>query len=80
MKPISDECFPNIEYFTLFSLWQDGASALFKAAHKGFSAVVAELLKYKPNLYLLPVSERRNVIDMLNDSDETDFNLFYQLI
>lgn len=52
--------FTNIEYFTLFSLWQDGASALFKAAHKGFSAVVAELLKYKPNLYLLPVSEGRN--------------------
>lgn len=35
---------------------QDGASPLFKAAHKGFSAVVNELLKYRPNLSLLPVS------------------------
>lgn len=34
---------------------KDGATPLFKAAHKGYSAVVHELLKYKPNLYLLPV-------------------------
>lgn len=33
---------------------QDGATPLFKAAHKGHAAVVAELLKYKPNLGLLP--------------------------
>ncbi|RVE40711.1 hypothetical protein evm_014639 [Chilo suppressalis] len=33
---------------------QDGATPLFKAAHKGHAGVVAELLKYKPNLGLLP--------------------------
>ncbi|KAI5641623.1 ankyrin repeats (3 copies) domain-containing protein [Phthorimaea operculella] len=33
---------------------QDGATPLFKAAHKGHAAVVSELLKYKPNLGLLP--------------------------
>ncbi|XP_022819584.1 ankyrin repeat domain-containing protein 29 isoform X1 [Spodoptera litura] len=33
---------------------QDGATPLFKAAHKGHAAVVVELLKYKPNLGLLP--------------------------
>lgn len=36
--------------------FQDGATALFKAAHKGYSAVVAELLKHKPSLDLLTVS------------------------
>lgn len=35
---------------------QDGATALFKAAHKGHSAVVGELLKYRPSLGLLPVN------------------------
>lgn len=40
---------------------QDGATALFKAAHKGFSAVVHELLKYKPNLYLLPVNWKKKI-------------------
>jgi len=35
---------------------QDGATALFKACHKGHSSVVEELLKYKPSLGLLPVS------------------------
>lgn len=38
-------------------LWfQDGATALFKASHKGYSAVVGELLKYKPSVGILPVS------------------------
>ncbi|CAG9097177.1 unnamed protein product [Plutella xylostella] len=32
----------------------DGATPLFKAAHKGHTAVVGELLKYKPNVGLLP--------------------------
>lgn len=48
----------QISFFSLSYLhcWlQDGATPLFKASHKGFSAVVHELLKYKPNLYLLPV-------------------------
>ncbi|XP_069365833.1 ankyrin repeat domain-containing protein 29 isoform X2 [Maniola hyperantus] len=35
-------------------LRQDGATPLFKAAHKGHAPVVAELLKYKPNLGILP--------------------------
>lgn len=35
---------------------QDGATPLFKAAHKGHSLVISELLKYKPSLDLLPVS------------------------
>lgn len=35
----------------------DGATALFKASHKGYFAVVQELLKYRPNLGLLPVSQ-----------------------
>ncbi|XP_028039065.1 ankyrin repeat domain-containing protein 29 isoform X2 [Bombyx mandarina] len=35
-------------------LRQDGATPLFKAAHKGHAAVVAELLKYNPELGLLP--------------------------
>lgn len=34
----------------------DGATPLFKAAHKGYSAVVQELLKFRANLGLLPVS------------------------
>lgn len=34
----------------------DGATPLFKAAHKGHAAVVTELLKHRPNLSLLPVS------------------------
>lgn len=38
------------------NIFQDGATPLFKAAHKGHAAVVVELLKYKPNLGLLPVS------------------------
>lgn len=33
----------------------DGATPLFKAAHKGHAAVVTELLKYRPNLSVLPV-------------------------
>lgn len=33
----------------------DGATALFKASHKGYFAVVQELLKYRPNLGILPV-------------------------
>jgi Ankyrin repeat. len=37
---------------------QDGATALFKACHKGYSSVVEELLKYKPSLALLPVSTK----------------------
>lgn len=40
--------------------FQDGATPLFKAAHKGHAAVVSELLKYKPNLGLLPVSLNRS--------------------
>ncbi|XP_046391014.1 ankyrin repeat domain-containing protein 29 [Ischnura elegans] len=36
---------------------QDGATPLFKAAHKGHLDVVEELLKYKPNLGLLPNGE-----------------------
>lgn len=35
---------------------QDGATPLFKASHKGHSAVVGELLKYKPFLGQLSVS------------------------
>lgn len=35
----------------------DGATPLFKAAHKGHAAVVTELLKHRPNLTLLPVSK-----------------------
>ncbi|KXJ79839.1 hypothetical protein RP20_CCG027890 [Aedes albopictus] len=35
----------------------DGATALFKAAHKGHSSVVHELLKYRPNLGLIPNGE-----------------------
>jgi len=35
---------------------QDGATPLFKASHKGHVEVVQELLKYQPNLSLLPVS------------------------
>ena len=35
---------------------QDGATPLFKAAHKGHIEVVVELLKYKPNLGQLHVS------------------------
>jgi len=37
---------------------QDGATALFKASHKGHSSVIEELLKYKPSLGLLPVSSK----------------------
>lgn len=40
-------------------LFQDGATPLFKAAHKGYTHVVAELLKYKPSLGLLPVSRSK---------------------
>lgn len=36
----------------------DGATALFKASHKGYCAVVQELLKFRPNLGILPVSKR----------------------
>lgn len=35
----------------------DGATPLFKASHKGHSAVVQELLKYRPNLGILPVCQ-----------------------
>ena len=38
--------------------FQDGATPLFKAAHKGHSAVVHELVKYKPNLGLLEVGRK----------------------
>jgi ankyrin repeat protein len=38
-------------------LLQDGATPLFKAAHKGHTAVIGELLKYRPSLGVLPVSE-----------------------
>lgn len=38
-------------------LSQDGATPLFKAAHKGHTAVIGELLKYRPSLGVLPVSE-----------------------
>lgn len=41
--------------FSKLSLFQDGATPLFKASHKGHSQVVQELLKYRPNLGLLPV-------------------------
>ena len=40
-----------------FNIFQDGATALFKAAHKGHSAVVQELLKYRPMLGILPNGE-----------------------
>jgi hypothetical protein len=40
------------------SALQDGATALFKASHKGHSGVIEELLKYKPSLGLLPVSSK----------------------
>jgi len=36
-------------------LSQDGATPLFKAAHKGHTAVIGELLKYRPSLGVLPV-------------------------
>lgn len=44
------------KHILIISHFKDGATPLFKASHKGHSAVVAELLKYKPNLGLLPVS------------------------
>jgi hypothetical protein len=34
---------------------QDGATALFKAAHKGHLEVIQELLKYKPSMDILQV-------------------------
>lgn len=37
---------------------QDGATPLFKAAHKGHVEVVLELLKYKPNLGVLQVRKK----------------------
>lgn len=43
----------EVSFFSV--LLQDGATALFKAAHKGHTAVIEELLKYRPNLGLLPV-------------------------
>lgn len=46
-------------YRSFLCSMQDGATALFKAAHKGFCAVVHELLKFSPNLRLLPVSKTR---------------------
>ena len=39
-------------------LSQDGATPLFKAAHKGHTAVIGELLKYRPSLGILPVRVR----------------------
>ena len=38
---------------------QDGATPLFKAAHKGHVEVVHELLPFKPCLGLLKVTLRR---------------------
>jgi len=35
--------------------FQDGATPLFKACHKGHIEVVQELLKYRPSLNLLQV-------------------------
>ena len=40
-------------------LLQDGATPLFKAAHKGHTAVIGELLKYRPSLGILPVRVRK---------------------
>lgn len=40
----------------MLHIFQDGATALFKACHKGHAEIVEELLKYEPNLSLLPVS------------------------
>jgi ankyrin repeat protein len=34
---------------------RDGSTPLFKASHKGHSAVCAEILKYRPHLGILPV-------------------------
>ena len=51
--------------FTFFYK-QDGATPLFKAAHKGFCAVVHELLKFKPNLSILPVSTFVSFLISLN--------------
>lgn len=45
---------------------QDGATPLFKAAHKGHAAVVVELLKYKPELGLLPVRTLRSSVPFVN--------------
>ena len=45
-----------IVYCTDIIFFQDGATALFKACHKGHVEIVEELLNYKPNLSLLPVS------------------------
>lgn len=42
--------------FTEQCWFQDGATALFKASHKGYASVVGELLKYNPSLELLTVS------------------------
>lgn len=50
----------NLSFVCVFFM-QDGATPLFKAAHKGFSAVVNELLKYRPNLGLLPVRTHENI-------------------
>lgn len=42
---------------SLIIISQDGATPLFKAAHKGHTAVIGELLKYRPSLGVLPVSD-----------------------
>ena len=43
--------YPIVPFF-----YQDGATPLFKAAHKGHLEVVQELLKHKPDLGILQVS------------------------
>ena len=40
----------------ILSIFQDGATPLFKACHKGHVEVVEELLKHKASLGLLKVS------------------------
>lgn len=46
-----DEIFKTLQSLSL----QDGSTALFKAALKGHSHVIEELLKFSPSLGLLKV-------------------------
>lgn len=49
---------------------QDGATPLFKASHKGHCSVIEELLKYKPSLGLLPVSNTSDTHESLRSWPE----------
>jgi hypothetical protein len=59
---------------------QDGATPLFKASHKGHASVIEELLKYKPSLGLLPVSNTLNTRESLRSSPEEPSKLASTLV